>query len=284
MIVVTGATGKLGQHVIHGLLKTVPAAEIVAAVRNVAKAAEFAALGVQVREADYAKPETLKAALAGAKKVLLISGNEVGQRVAQHKAVIDASVAAGTKLIAYTSILRADTSKLLLAKEHLATEEILLGAGVPYAFLRNGWYLENYTESLAPALEHGAILGASGEGRFAAASRQDYAAAAAAVLTGDGHENKVYELAGDTSFSRSELAAIVSRVSGKTVVYKDLSEAEYAGALASFGLPAELAKILADSDAGAGKGELDTKSRDLHTLIGRDTTTLTQAVEAALAK
>jgi NAD(P)H dehydrogenase (quinone) len=284
MIVVTGATGKLGQLVIEGLLKKVPAEQIVAAVRNPEKASELAALGVQVRAADYTKPETLTAAFAGAEKVLLISSNQVGVRVAQHQAVIDAAKAAGVKLLAYTSLLRADTSKLALATDHVATETALKASGVPYTLLRDGWYLENHTEALGAALQHGAVLGAAEEGRFSAASRKDYALAAVAVLTTEGHAGKTYELAGDTAFTLPELAAEAARVSGKPVVYKNLSEAEYEAALAGFGLPAPVAHILADADAGAAKGELYSDSSDLHNLIGRATTTLAEAVTAAVSK
>ncbi len=206
MIVVTGATGHLGRLVVHGLLKKVPAREIVAAVRSPEKAADLAASGVQVREADYSKPETLAAALAGADRLLLISSSEVGKRAQQHAAVIDAAKRAGVGLIAYTSCLRADTSKLGLAAEHKATEERIRVSGLPYVFLRNGWYLENYTEHLGPALEHGAIPGSAGKGRVAAAARADYAAAAVAVLTATGNEKKIYELAGDFPFTMAELA------------------------------------------------------------------------------
>lgn len=284
MIVVTGASGKLGHHVVKQLLKSVPATQIVAAVRSIEKAQELAAFGVELREADYSKPATLATAFAGAEKVLLISSNEVGARVAQHQAVIDASVAAGVKLLAYTSLLRTDTSKLGLAVDHLATEEAVRRSGLPFAFLRNGWYIENHTEALAPALQHGVILGAAGDGRFSAATREDYATAAAAVLAGHGHENKVYELAGDESYSLSELAAEVSRASGKTVVFQNLTPQEYEAALLGFGLPAHVAAIIADADAGAAKGELESASRDLHTLIGRPTTPLAEAVSAALGK
>jgi NAD(P)H dehydrogenase (quinone) len=282
MIVVTGATGKLGKLVIEELLKKVPAGEIVAAVRTPEKAADLAALGVVVRAADYAKPETLATAFAGADKLLLISSNALGAREEQHKAVIDAAVAAKVKLLAYTSVLRADTSKLGLASEHLATEKFVRASGLPFVFLRNGWYLENHTEALGAALQHGAIPGAAGDGRFSSASRADYAGAAAEVLAGDGHENKVYELAGDASYSLSELAATVAKLSGKNVVYNNLGEKEYAGALAGFGLPGEIAEMLADSDTQASKGELESDSRDLHTLLGRTTTTLDEAVKAAL--
>lgn len=283
MIVVTGATGKLGSLVVKALLERVPANEVAVAVRSAEKAAKFNALGVEVREADYARPETLAAAFAGAEKVLLISSNVLGEeRVRQHKAAIDAAVQAGVKLIAYTSVLGADTSKLIVAKDHIATEKAILASGLRYVFLRNGWYLENYTENLGPALEHGAILGAAKDGRFSAAARADYAGAAAAVLTEAGHENKVYELAGDSSFSLNELAAEVSKVSGKTVVYKDLPEQEYAGALEGFGLPVVMAEMLASSDVRASEGELESRSRDLSGLLRRPTTTMAAAVAAVV--
>ena len=224
----------------------------------------------------------MKTAFEGATKILLISSNEIGQREAQHQAVIDAAVAAKVELLAYTSILRADTSSLILAVEHLATEKAIRRSGLNFALLRNGWYLENHLESLGPAIQHGAILGAAQQGRFASASRADYAAAAAAVLTSPTSENKVYELAGDHSYSLSELADAVTKASNKPVMYRDLSEKEYEAALLGIGLPAPVANFLADSDRGASQGELDSTSHDLHTLIGRPTTTLAQALPAAL--
>ncbi|SEB62823.1 SDR family oxidoreductase [Terriglobus roseus] len=283
MIVVTGATGKLGQHVIEGLLKSVPPAEIVAAVRTPEKAADLAAKGVQVRQADYFQPASLGTAFAGADALLLISSSELRDRVSQHKTVIDAAKSAGVKLIAYTSLLRADTStNSVLAPDHSATEDYLRASGVPFVILRNGWYLENHTENLGPALEHGAILGAAKDGRFASAARADYAAAAVAVLTGKGHENKVYELGGDAPYTLTELAAEVTRQSGKTVIYQNLPEAEYEKTLESFGLPTAIAHMLADADRGASEGELDNPGSDMRTLIGRPTTSLAAAVTAAL--
>jgi NAD(P)H dehydrogenase (quinone) len=283
MIVVTGATGKLGRHVIAGLLEKVPAAEIVAAVRNRQKAEDLAALGIQVREADYTKPETWAAALAGANKALLISGSDLGaDRVAQHQPVIDAAKSAGVKLLAYTSMLRADTSSLMLAGGHKKTEQNIQAADLPFVFLRNGWYFENQTAALGPALQHGAILGTAGDGRFASAAIADYAAAAVAVLTKPGQENKIYELAGDMSYTLAELAAEVSKQSGKPVVYNNLPPEAYQNALISFGVPAFMAPFLVDADQGAAHGGLDSTSHELHTLIGRPTTTLADAVAAAL--
>ncbi|OJT25789.1 NAD(P)-dependent oxidoreductase [Archangium sp. Cb G35] len=284
MILVTGATGKLGRLVLEKLLEKVPAHQVIAAVRNPEKAAELRARGVQVRKADYSQPETLGAAFSGVEKVLLISSNEVGQRAAQHQAVVEAARKDGVKLLAYTSILHADRSGLALAAEHKATEELIRASGVPYVLLRNGWYTENYTENLGPALAHGAILGSAGEGQVAAATRADYAAAAVAVLTGSGHENKVYELAGDTAFTMTELAAEVSRKAGKTIVYKDLPPEQYKGVLEGAGVPGPFAGILADSDVGASRGELNGASGDLRRLIGHATTPLADAVAVALQR
>ncbi len=283
MIVVTGATGKLGRLVIEELLRVVPAGEIVAGVRSPEKAQALEERGVLVRTMDYNRPETLRSAMEGADSVLLISSSEIGRRVQQHADVIAAARAAGVGLLAYTSLLKADSQKMGLASEHLATEQRLQASGVPYALLRNGWYLENHTEALGPALEHGAVLGAAGEGRFAAAARADYAAAAARVLTSEGHVGQVYELAGDTAYTLGELAAEVARQAGRPVVYKNLPEAGYAEALRSFGLPAEVAAMVANSDTWAAQGELNSARHDLRELIGRPTRTMAEAVRLALA-
>lgn len=283
MIAVTGATGQLGRFVIDALLKKVPAGEIVAAVRTPAKAADLAALGVIVRQADYGQPETLEAAFAGVDKLLLISGSEVGQREAQHKAVIEAARAAGVSFIAYTSLLHADTSPLGLGVEHRATEALLKASGIPFALLRNGWYSENYAASIPPALAHHAFIGAAGEGRIASAARQDYAEAAAEVMTREDQAGKVYELAGDDSYTLAQFAAEIAAQSGEQVDYVNLSQNEFAAALKNAGLPEGLAEMLADSDAGAEKGGLFDDSRQLSQLIGRPTTTWQAVIRAALA-
>ncbi|WGG48538.1 NmrA family NAD(P)-binding protein [Rugamonas sp. DEMB1] len=282
MIVITGASGQLGQLLIADLLKKIPAARIVAAVRDVAKAADLAALGVQVRHADYELPATLDAAFQGASKVLLISSNAMGRRVAQHRNAIDAAVRAGVKLLAYTSVLHADTSKLGLAAEHRETEAAVLASGLPYTLLRNGWYMENYTAGLGGALEHGVLLGGAGEGRIAAAARADYAAAAVAVLLSEAPVPQVLELAGDQAFTLAELAAELALQAGKAVAYNNLDEAAYREALLGVGLPAGMAALIADSDAAAAQGALFDDSRSLSKLIGRPTTTLAAAVRAAL--
>jgi NAD(P)H dehydrogenase (quinone) len=282
MIVVTGATGQLGHLVIKALLKKVPAASIVAAVRNVEKAKDIAALGVQVRHADYSQPATWDAALKGADKVLLISSSEIGQRSKQHKAVIEAAKRAGVKLLAYTSVLRADTSVLGLAGEHRETEADIRASGVPFVFLRNGWYSENYTAGIPTALSLGAVYGCAGDGRIASATRADYAEAAAVALTTDNQAGKTYELAGDAAFTLTEFAAELSRQSGKAIGYVNLPEAEYKKALLGAGLPEFLAELLANSDTGVSKGALFDEGHQLSKLIGRATTPLATAVKAAL--
>jgi NAD(P)H dehydrogenase (quinone) len=283
MIAITGATGHFGRLVIAALLDHgVTAGEIVAIVRDPDKAADLAARGVQVRQADYTQPDAVKAALRGVDKLLLVSSSEVGSRVAQHRTVVDAAREAGVTLLAYTSILKADTSRLSLAAEHKATEEMIRVSGLPFVFLRNGWYMENYTANLAPTLQRGARLGSAGAGTFTPATRADYAAAAAAVLTGPGHENVVYELGGDESVGLADLAAEISAQSGTPVTYRDLPVEEYATVLTGFGLPAATAAAVADGDHGIGRGDLTTESGDLRRLIGRPTATLAQAVRAAL--
>ncbi|MGL4409390.1 MAG: SDR family oxidoreductase [Zoogloea sp.] len=284
MIVITGANGQLGSLVIDTLLKSVPASQIVAAVRTPAKAAALAARGVEVREADYERPETLRTAFAGASKLLLISSSEVGKRTPQHQAVIEAAQAAGVQLLAYTSILHADTSPLPLAAEHLATEQLIQASGLPAVILRNGWYTENYLASVPTALQYGALLGSAGEGRIASATRADYAAAAAAVLLADNQAGRVYELAGDTSYTLAELAAAITQASGTPVKYQDLPPAEFKGVLLGAGLPEGLAALLAESDEGASRGGLFDDGHQLSTLIGRPSTDLATALGAALSR
>lgn len=282
MLIVTGATGQLGRLVIDELLKTVPASQIVAAVRNPEKAADLAARGVQVRHADYDRPETLVPALQGASRLLLISASEVGRRVPQHRAVIDAAVQAKVPLVVYTSILHAETSPLPLAAEHKETEALLRASGLPVTLLRNGWYTENYTASVPVAVQHGAYLGCAGVGRIASAARADYAVAAARVLTADGQAGRVYELAGDSDWTLADLAAEIARQSDKGVVYRNLLEVEYRAGLLQAGLPDWLAALLAESDTGASRGGLFDDSRQLSALIGRPTTPMSVSVTAAL--
>lgn len=278
MIAITGATGQLGHYVIESLVKTVPASQIVAIARNPAKAQALSAQGITVRQADYGDEAALTSALQGVEKLLLISSSEVGQRAPQHRNVINAAKAAGVKFIAYTSLLHADKSPLGLAAEHIETEKMLANSGIAYTLLRNGWYTENYLANAPAALEHGVFIGAAGDGKIASATRVDYAAAAARVISEAGHEGKVYELAGDSAWTLTQLAAELTKQSGKPVTYQNLSEADFATALKGVGLPVGLADMLADSDVGASKGGLFDDSKTLSKLIGRPTTTLAESV------
>lgn len=283
MIVVTGASGQLGRLVIEALLKKLPAGKIVAAVRHPEKVADLAARGVQVRLADYDQPASLVAAFKGADKLLLISANEIGRRVPQHRAVIDAAKAAGVGLLAYTSILHADTSPLPLAVEHLETENLIRASGLPAVILRNGWYTENYLAGIPAALQYGVLLGSAGAGKIASAARADYAEAAAAVLTQDNQAGRIWELAGDEAYTLSELAGEIAKQSGKAVAYQNLPESEFKAALLGAGLPDGLATLLAESDVGASKGGLFDGSRQLSQLIGRPTTPLVDLIKQAQA-
>jgi len=277
-VVVTGATGHLGRLVVESLLaKGVPAADIVGVGRNIDKIAD---LGITTKKAAYEDVEALKEAFAGADAVLLISGSEVGKRVDQHRNAIRAAKEAGVGRIVYTSIPRADTTEMKLAAEHQVTERLLTESGLPHTLLRNGWYIENYP--IAQAVEHG-LFGAAGDGRISASPRADYAEAAAAALIGEEHAGRVYELGGE-SFTMAELAAEISRQSGREVTYTDLGAEKYAEFLVGVGLDAPHAAVLADSDANAARGALFVPKTDLEALIGRPATPLTESVAAALSQ
>ncbi|MEY4762230.1 MAG: Quinone oxidoreductase 2 [Pseudomonadota bacterium] len=283
-IFVTGATGQLGRKVIDALLDRVPAAQVVAGVRDVAKGADLAARGVELRVADYDQPATLAAAFAGIDRLLLISGNAVGQRARQHQAVIDAAKAAGVKLIAYTSVLRADISQLGLAVEHKATENALAASGVRHVLLRNGWYLENFAGRALGGLATGAILTCAGDGKYAAATRADFAAATAIVLTSaDGYAGRKLELAGSTAFTIADLAALTTRLAGRDIACQNVSPAEFEAALVKNGLPDFVAKILTNSDTSASQGWLFDDSRTLEQLLGRPTESLESVIAPAVA-
>ncbi|MFJ9858100.1 SDR family oxidoreductase [Streptomyces albogriseolus] len=280
-IVVTGASGKLGRHVVEQLLEKVPAGQITAVVRSPERVADLAERGVRVAVADYNAPETFDGLFAAGDKVLLISGNEFDKgRVRQHSVVIDAARAAGVALLAYTSA--PGTLTATLADDHRGTERALLDSGVPYVLLRNGWYHENYTENLAPVLEHDAVVAAAGEGRISSASRADYAAAAVAVLTGEGHENTTYELGGDEAWSFAEYAAELSRQTGREIVYNPVTPEALTGILTGAGVPEPMAAVFAGVDAAIAEGQLVVDSGDLSRLTGRPTTPLAEAVTAAL--
>lgn len=282
MIAITGASGKLGRLVIESLLTKTDGENIVALVRDPSKVEDLKAKGIHIRQADYNQPETMASALAGIQKLLLISSSEVGSRAQQHQTVIDAAKNAGVGFLAYTSLLKADTSPMALAHEHKVTEAMIKKSEIPATILRNGWYSENYTESIEVALTHGAVAGAAENGQFNTATRKDYAEAAATVLTTDGHIGKVYELAGDNGFTLSNYADEVSRLSGKEIVYANMSGEDFAGMLVQVGLPEGFAQALADADIHAAKGWLSHDSQQLSQLIGRPTTPISESITAAL--
>ncbi len=278
-IAVTGATGQLGRLVVEQLKGRSSADNIVALVRTPEKALD---LGVNARDFDYNQTEGLEEALNGVDTLLLISGSEVGQRATQHSNVIEAAKKAGIKWIVYTSLLHADTSTLSLAGEHLATEKMLKESGVEHTILRNGWYTENYTGSIDGALAGGAFIGSAGDGKISSAARADFAEAAAVVLSDESHKGKVYELAGDDSYTLSDLAEEISKQTGKDIPYKNLAEADYASALKSFGIPEAFAGAIASWDVSASKGDLFDDSKQLSKLIGRATTPMVETVKVTL--
>ena len=282
-IAVTGATGQLGRLVLEELLASQEPAALVAVVRDGGKAEELRARGAQVRVADYSDPAALAAALAGVDKLLLVSGSEVGSRVAQHANVVNAAKAAGVGFIAYTSVLAADTTALILAPEHKATEELIRASGLDYTILRNGWYTENYVQAVATARQTGAVVAAAGDGRVASAARADYAAAAAAVLSSAGHEGRVYELSGDYAWDFKELATAITAIAGREVVYQPVSAPELVEVLTTAGLDQGTAGFLAALDTDTQAGLLATVTGELSGLIGRPTTPLLQALRSATA-
>jgi NAD(P)H dehydrogenase (quinone) len=284
-LLVTAASGQLGRLVVQQLLETVPAGRVAAAARRIDAISDLKTLSVDVRLGDYTRPETLEVAMNGIERILLISSSELGTRVQQHRNVIDAAKRARVKLLIYTSMLHANTSSLGLAAEHVATESYLAASGIPYVLLRNGWYNENHATLIAPALQHGAFIGAAQEGRIASAARKDFAAAAAAVLAAPTVEaGRIFELAGDSSYSLSEFAAHVAKAAGKPVPYVDLGEEGFRQALLQAGLSEPLAGLLSDSDAQAAKGELFDDGRALSALIGRPTTPVSETITETIAR
>ncbi|MEM9635164.1 MAG: SDR family oxidoreductase [Pseudomonadota bacterium] len=282
MIAVTGANGQLGRLVLKHLAELTDQ-PLRALVRSPAKAQDLATGQVSVVQADYNDPSTLPASLEGVERLLLISGSEIGNRTAQHTAVINAAKAAGVTFIAYTSLLNVPQSSLVLAAEHIETEQVLKQSGIAHAVLRNGWYLENFAGTIAAALEHGAVIGASGDGKFSAAGREDYAEAAARTIAGQDLSTRAIELAGQPSFSLSDLAAELSRQTGRDIPFNNLPEDDYAGILAGAGLPAGFAKAIADADRGASQGELFNTSTALEELIGHSTKSLSSAISELLS-
>jgi NAD(P)H dehydrogenase (quinone) len=282
-IVVTGATGHLGHLIVEALIRDgVVPSDIVAGGRNLSKLDDLAEQGVRIATIDYNDPSTLSAALAGADTLMLVSASEPGKRVEQHKAAIDAAVAAGVTRIVYTSAPHATTSHLIVAPEHKGTEELIAASGIPATILRNGWYTENYVRSIPQLTTTGALVSSVGDGRVASASRKDYADAAAAVLTADGHVGKIYELSGDVAWTQEDLAAAISEVTGTTVTYAPKTTEEHAAILKSAGLDDGTIFFVTTLDSNTRDGLLGETSGDLARLIGRPTTPLKEGLAAAL--
>jgi len=280
---VTAASGQLGRLAVAALARRVGPEAVVAIVRDPVRAAGLFPADVTVRHGDYDRPETLEAAFAGVDRVLLISSNALGARVAQHRNAINAAKNAGVARIAYTSVLRTDSLQLDLAEEHRRTEALIAASGLAHTLLRNGWYTENYTASISPALQHGAFIGSARDGRISSAARIDYAEAAAIALTDDAAPARVLlELAGDQSFTLAEFAAELSRQAGREIPYVDLPEADYRAALAGAGLPEPLPGLLSACDAAAAKGALFDEGQQLSRLIGRATTPFAVTIAEAL--
>lgn len=279
---VTGSTGSLGRKVIEHLIsRGVAPGSIIALARSHEKAAALSTRGIEVRIADYDHPESLDPALVGVDRLLLVSGSDPGGRTAQHRAVIEAAVRQHVKFIAYTSITRADTSEHILAPEHRATEKLIRDSGIPFALLRNNWYTENYLQDVQNAKTSGMIIAAAGEGKVASALRTEYAEAAAAVLTGEGHEGAVYELCGPL-WSFVDLAAAASEVVGRKVTYQPVSFDERKAALAAAHLPNAVVDFIVGLDRGTAEGMLEIRSDDLKKLIGREPLALRAGIVAML--
>ena len=280
-IVITGATGQLGRLVISSLLRLdVQLPDLVAAGRNEEKLGALRELGLATVRVDYTEPATLDEAFAGAETVLLISSSEVGVRVPQHRNAVDAAVRAGVSRLVYTSALGADRGKLLLADEHLATEQAIAESGLPYTVLRNGWYTENFEPALRHAETTGVVLASAGDGRVASATREDYAEAIAAVLAQDGHAGQTYELSGDTAWSFDELAAALTEVLDREVTYRRLTPEQHLTELERTGVDEGTARVLVALDANIEDGALDLVTGDLSRLLGRRTTPLVDALRA----
>ena len=283
LLAVTGATGQLGRLVLESLLERgTPAENIVAIGRDVDKISDFAARGVTVRAADYTKPDTLATALEGVDRLLLISGSAMGQRIRQHANVLAAATDAGVGFIAYTSAPKVDTTDLALAPEHKATEAMIRESGIPFSFLRNNWYTENYFQVLEQAQYTGLIIASLQDGTVASASRRDYAEAAAVVLAGDGHEGSVYELSGDVAWGYEELAATVGDLIGRDVTYRRVSAKDHRKILTKAGVPMGQAAFAVTLDANTRGGALSLTTGELSTLIGRPTTPLRDTLAEAL--
>lgn len=277
-MLVTGATGKLGKKVVEHLLKTVPASQLAVSVRNPEKAENLRALGVDVRQGDFGVPESLDSAFAGVDRMLLISADGDNEtRIRQHTNAIEAAVRAKVGFIAYTSLANAQDSKLFLAPTHQETEKAIMKTGIPYSFLRNNWYLENEISSVQGVLAGAPWVTSAGSGKVGWASQQDYAEAAAAVLSGEGHENTIYELSGKP-LTQEELASTVGKVLGKEVPVQQVDDETYAEIMKNAGVPDFVIPMLVSIQQGIREGDLEIRSDDFEKVLGRPLTSLDDAL------
>jgi NAD(P)H dehydrogenase (quinone) len=284
-IVVTGATGPFGRHTVETLLERgIEPTSIVAAGRRVETLSDLAERGVGVRRIDFDDPETLRPAFEKAEALLLVSGSEVGRRIAQHTNAITAAVEAGVGRIVYTSAPHADTSDLVLAPEHKATEAAIQASGLPFTFLRNGWYTENYVSTLEQARTSGTIIGSAGDGRVASASRADYAEAAAVALLNAEHVGRTYELTGDDAWTFYDLAGAIASIIDRNVEYVPLTPDEHTAALTAAGLDAGTAGFVVALDGNIRDGLLGEVNGELSRLIGHKTTPLADGLRTAAAQ
>jgi len=277
-LLVTGATGKLGTKIVDALLKTVPANQLAVSVRNPEKAEGIKTRGVEVRQGDFDRPETLDTAFKGIDRLLIISADGDNEtRIRQHTNAVAAAERAGVKFIVYTSIVNAQESKNMLAPTHKATEEAILKTGIPYSFLRNNWYLENESSSIQGVLAGAPWVTSAGTGKVGWALQQDYAEAAAAVLAGNGHENTFYELSGKL-FTQEEFASALGAVLGKVVPVQQVDDASYAEILKGTGVPEFLIPFLVGIQKDIREGTLEIESSDFEKLLGRPATPLSEGL------
>lgn len=277
-ILVTGATGKLGSKVVESLLKSVPASNLVVSVRNPEKAEGLRNRGVEVRQGDFDRPETLDKAFRGIDRLLIISADGDNEtRIEQHANAVQAAERAGVKFIAYTSLANATESKNLMAPPHVATETAIIKTGIPYSFLRNNWYLENEIGSIQGALAGAPWVTSAGEGKVGWALQQDYADAAATVLVGNGHENTVYELSGPL-LTQEELASALGSVLGKDIPVQQVSDEQYAEIMRGLGLPDFVIPIVVGIQESIRNGSLEVNSNDFEKVLGRPITSINEAL------
>ena len=273
MYLVTGAAGHLGKAVINHLLTTynVPANKIIAATRDVSKIADLAAKGVHVRSADFDHQENLVTAFEGATRLLLISTDamEPGKREVQHLKAVSAAEMAGVSHIVYTSIIKAATSAVSFASDHVNTEKFIAAAKIKgHTILRNNWYFENLFFSIPNALKSGTQYSAAGQSKIAHIARDDLARAAAAALASDKNERATYELSGGREYTTDQIAALVSKATSKPLAVVHVPVEGLVQGMLSHGLPEGMARMFASFDDAIAKGGMSGTAVDFKKLTG----------------